>query len=160
MTLFTRTVLLDDASLLSKLDPGMWPQRHGNIEGCTSDDQVAQATEDFMSCRFDPHNLKTQLAKLGHSTIRGGPKDAGGGKGSIRCRVYPVFFSSSTASGSEQDMNKPSPEELRHAAARLRQESEREKQVRENQNRLVRGNVDKWAQWRDRTKKSEASDKQ
>ena len=32
MTLFTRTVFLDDMSLLPKLDPGMWLQRHGHIE--------------------------------------------------------------------------------------------------------------------------------
>ena len=32
MTLFTRTVFLDDTSILSKLDPGTWPERYGHIE--------------------------------------------------------------------------------------------------------------------------------
>ena len=36
MTLFTRTVFLDDMSILPKLNPGMWPQRHGHIERRTS----------------------------------------------------------------------------------------------------------------------------
>jgi hypothetical protein len=36
MTLFTRTVFLDDTSILSRLDPGTWPERYGHIECRTS----------------------------------------------------------------------------------------------------------------------------
>jgi hypothetical protein len=61
---------------------------------------------------------------------------------------------------SELAMIKSSPEGLRRAADRLRQESEREKHFREDQNRLVRGNVDKWAHWREGTKGTEAPDKE
>ena len=57
-------------------------------------------------------------------------------------------------------MIKSSPKELRRAADKLRQESEREKHFREDQNRLVRGNVDKWAHWREGTKGTEAPDKE
>ena len=67
MTLFTRTVFLDDTSILSKLDPGTWPERHGNIECRTSHDEIAQASlSTCLSCRFDPDDLEAQLAKLGH----------------------------------------------------------------------------------------------
>ena len=47
MTLFTRTVFLDDTSILSKLDPGTWPERYGHIECRTSHDEIAQARQDF-----------------------------------------------------------------------------------------------------------------
>ena len=68
MTLFTRTVFLDDTSILPKLDPGTWPERYGHIECRTSHDEIAQASEHFLSCRFDPDDLEAQLAKLGHSS--------------------------------------------------------------------------------------------
>ena len=58
MTLFTRTVFLDDTSILSKLDPGTWPERYGHIECRTSHDEIAQASEHFLSCRFDPDDLE------------------------------------------------------------------------------------------------------
>ena len=70
MTLFTRTVFLDDTSILSKLDPGTWPERYGHIECRTSHDEIAQASEHFLSCRFDPDDLEAQLAILTHSGIR------------------------------------------------------------------------------------------
>ena len=57
MTLFTRTVFLDDTSILSKLDPGTWPERHGDIECRTSHDEIAQA-----SSLVDPDDLEAQLA--------------------------------------------------------------------------------------------------
>ena len=62
MTLFTRTVFLDDTSILSKLDPGTWPERYGHIECRTSHDEIAQASEHFLSCRFDLDDLEAQLA--------------------------------------------------------------------------------------------------
>ena len=68
MTLSTRAVFLDDASVLPKLDPGTWPERYGHIECRTSHDEIAQASEHFLSCRFDPDDLEAQLAKLGHSS--------------------------------------------------------------------------------------------
>ena len=67
MTLFTRTVFLNDTSILSKLDPGTWPERYRHIECRTSHDEIAQARENFLSCRFDPDDLEAQLAKFGHS---------------------------------------------------------------------------------------------
>ena len=66
MTLFTRTVFLDDTSILSKLDPGTWPERCGHIECRTSHDEIAQARQDFLSSRFDPDDLEAQLAMLIH----------------------------------------------------------------------------------------------
>ena len=54
MTLFTRTVFLDDVSLLAKLDPGAWPERHGNIECRTSHDEITQASEHFLTSPFRP----------------------------------------------------------------------------------------------------------
>jgi hypothetical protein len=66
MTLFTRTVFLDDTSILSKLDPGTWPERYGHIECRTSHDEIAQASEHFLSCRFDPDGLEAQLATIMH----------------------------------------------------------------------------------------------
>ena len=68
MTLFTRTVFLDDTSILSKLYPGTWPERYGHIECRTSHDEIAQASEHFLPCRFDPDDLEAQLAKFGHSS--------------------------------------------------------------------------------------------
>ena len=56
VVLFTCSVFLDDASVLAKLDPGTWPERHGNIECRTSHDEIAQASEP--SCRFDPDDLE------------------------------------------------------------------------------------------------------
>ena len=41
MTLFTRTVFLDDTSILPKLDPRTWPERYGHIECRTSNDEIA-----------------------------------------------------------------------------------------------------------------------
>jgi hypothetical protein len=61
VVLFTCSVFLDDASVLAKLDPVTWPERHGNIECRTRDDNIAQACRDFLSCRFDPDDLETQL---------------------------------------------------------------------------------------------------
>jgi hypothetical protein len=49
MTLFTRTVFLDDVSLLAKLDPGAWPERHGNVECRTSQDYIAQTCQDLLA---------------------------------------------------------------------------------------------------------------
>jgi hypothetical protein len=31
-------------------------------------EQIAQACEHFLSCRFDPDDLEAQLAKLSHSS--------------------------------------------------------------------------------------------
>src|SRR3954470_17034661 len=42
VTLFSHSVFLDDTSILSKLDPGAWPKRHGNVERRSSNDEVAQ----------------------------------------------------------------------------------------------------------------------
>ena len=49
MILFTRAVFLDDESLLAKLDPGAWPERHGNVECRPSSDEIAQATKDLLA---------------------------------------------------------------------------------------------------------------
>ena len=58
MTLFTRTVFLDDMSILSKLDPGTWPERHGHIERRTSNDELLRRPKNFLSSRFDLTILK------------------------------------------------------------------------------------------------------
>jgi hypothetical protein len=68
VTLFSHSVFLDDTSILSKLDPGAWPKRHGNVERCPSHDEIAQACQDLLPCRFDPDDLEARLAKLGHSS--------------------------------------------------------------------------------------------
>ena len=80
MTLFTRTVFLDDTSILSKLDPGTWPERR------TSHDEIAQASEHFLSCRFDPDDLEAQLAKLSHFGIE---QERGVKSGSTRRNLCP-----------------------------------------------------------------------
>jgi hypothetical protein len=64
--LSTCAVFLDDASVLAKLDPCTWPERNEDIESRPSNDEVAQATKDFLTCRFDPNNLEPQLAKVSH----------------------------------------------------------------------------------------------
>jgi hypothetical protein len=66
VALLTRAVFLDDASVLAKLDPGMWPQRHGDIERRTTHDEITQACQNFLSCRLNPDDLETQLAVLSH----------------------------------------------------------------------------------------------
>jgi hypothetical protein len=63
---FAHVAFRDEMSLLPKLDPGTWPKRHRDIECRPSHDEIAQATKDFVSCRFNPNNLETQLAKLSH----------------------------------------------------------------------------------------------
>jgi hypothetical protein len=70
MTLFTRTVFLDDTSILSKLDPGTWPERYGHIECRTSHDEIAQASEHFLSCRFDPDDLEAVSRSVSSMELR------------------------------------------------------------------------------------------
>jgi hypothetical protein len=72
MTLITRTVFLDDAGILAKLDPVTWPERHGNIECRTRHAQVTAA--ELLPSGTNPVQIGWRETKLERRNV-GNPTD-------------------------------------------------------------------------------------